>query len=433
MTRPRAHEPAVEQSVLSRIAAFWLLGAIQLLLLFAASAPSPLYPVYQAEWGFSATTVTVVFALYAIALLLALLVVGALSDHVGRRPVLVVALILEAGSMTMFITAGGVSTLLLARALQGLATGAATGAITAGLVDLQPKHSPRLGATVNGVATTLGLAAGALGSGLLVQYAPAPTTLIFVLLTAAFAVTTVGVFLMPETSERRPGALASLRPTMSIPPRVRPHFAISAPSLVALWALGGFHLSLGPALTVEVLHVHSHLATGIVISILTGMGAVGAFTPRHREPRQVLTIGSLAMIAGMATTILAVVATVPVAYLLGTAVAGFGYGASFLGAFGTIAPLATPKERAALFSTVYVVSYASFSLPAIAAGVMSTQVGLRTTATFYAAALIALAAAVLVGMAVQRRREASRDILQTPPQRTALTAGEPSSSVCIPS
>src|ERR1700760_28940 len=77
--------------------------------LFASSAaPTPLYAVYQAEWHFSAITVTIVFSAYCIAVLLALLSFGALSDYIGRRPVLVVALIVQAGGMLIFAFAGGV-------------------------------------------------------------------------------------------------------------------------------------------------------------------------------------------------------------------------------------------------------------------------------------------------------------------------------------
>ncbi|MEW2626156.1 MFS transporter [Streptomyces sp. NPDC048106] len=395
--------PARGRPFLPHAAAFWLLGAIQLLLLAAASAPSPLYPVYQAHWGFSAATTTVVFSLYAIGLLLALTVVGALSDHVGRRPVLAVSLLLETGAMAIFVTAGGVGSLLLARTLQGLATGAATGAISAGLVDLQPSHRPHLGALVNSVSSLLGLASGALGSGLLVQYAPAPTTLVFVLLGAVFAVSVVGVALMPETAARRSGALASLRPRVSVPHRARPHFVAIAPSLVALWALGGFSLSLGPALTADVLHVHDHVIAGVVIGLLTGMGAVGSLALQPREPRQALTAGSLALAVGMTLTLIGVSAGVPAAYLLGTAVAGFGWGAALLGSFRTVVPLAEAEERAGVLSTLYVVGYLAFSLPAIAAGVIATRFGLHRTADGYATILILLSVVAIALLSGRRR------------------------------
>ncbi|MGY1584641.1 MFS transporter [Streptomyces sp. MN13] len=178
---------AARRPRLSRGISFWLLGAIQLLLLFAAGAPSPLYPLYQAEWGFGPTAVTLVFALYAFGLLAALLVVGSLSDHVGRRPVLIVSLLVEIAAMVVFIEAAGLGWLLVARGIQGLATGAAMGAIGAGLVDLQPLHKPRLGPLVSGTSILLGLALGGLGAGVLVRYAPAPTMLVYLLLIAAFA------------------------------------------------------------------------------------------------------------------------------------------------------------------------------------------------------------------------------------------------------
>src|SRR5215472_14557667 len=104
---------------LPRSTAFWLLGATSLVFLFASAAPSPLYVVYQAKWGFSAITLASVFAVYALALLLALVTVGALSDHIGRRPVLLASLLVEIAAMIVFVRVGDVSWLLVARAVQG--------------------------------------------------------------------------------------------------------------------------------------------------------------------------------------------------------------------------------------------------------------------------------------------------------------------------
>jgi len=280
------------------VAAFWTLGAILLAFLFAASAPSPLYVVYQARWGFSAATLTTVFAVYALALLIALVTVGALSDYVGRRPVLAAALLVEALSMVLFIAADGVGWLLAARAVQGLATGAATGAISAYLIDLQSVRNPRLGALVNSTAPSVGLATGALGSGLLVQFAPAPTALVFAVLVVAFAAALLGVALMPETARRRPGAVASLRPRVSVPRRIRPDFLVVTPCLVATWALGGLYLSLGPSLAAGVLHIQSHLIGGLVIFALAGMGVVGSLALRDGAPRRVMVVGSVVLSRG---------------------------------------------------------------------------------------------------------------------------------------
>ena len=141
---------------LSDRGAFALLISMAISYLAGSSAPTPLYSRYQAAWGFSPITTTVVFGVYALAVLVALLVVGSLSDHIGRRPVLITASLVLAGTMVVFATADGVTALLLARVLQGLATGAALGAIGAGLLDLDRSR----GALANAVATPIGTASG---------------------------------------------------------------------------------------------------------------------------------------------------------------------------------------------------------------------------------------------------------------------------------
>src|SRR5258708_5563402 len=172
---------------LSRAASFWLLATLFAFFLFAAGAPSPLYVVYEAMWHFSSLTLTAIFGVYALALLAALLTTGRLSDHLGRRPVVLLALVVQIVSMVAFISARGVGMLFAARVLQGLGTGLATGALSAWLLDLQPPDNPRLGSLVASVAPVAGLATGALVSGLLVQYGPDPLHLVFSLLCAVYA------------------------------------------------------------------------------------------------------------------------------------------------------------------------------------------------------------------------------------------------------
>src|ERR1700735_2376468 len=165
---------------------FWGMAGVLGLLVFASSAPSPLYGVYQQHWRFSTTTLTAIFGVYALALIVTLLLVGGLSDYVGRRPVIVAALGVEIGAMSLFLAANDVGWLYGARVLQGCAVGAATSALSAALIDLQPEGSTRA-PVVNSFVPGFGLAAGALITSALVQYAPAPTRLIWALLLGAFA------------------------------------------------------------------------------------------------------------------------------------------------------------------------------------------------------------------------------------------------------
>src|SRR3954469_9586574 len=246
MSSPALTVPTTAQ--LSRTAAFWLLAATLGLLLFASSAPSPLYVVYQQEWGFSPIVLTSVFAVYAIALLASLVMAGSVSDHAGRRPTLLAALAIEMAGMLAFAAAQSVVWLFAARILQGVATGMAMGAISAALLDLQPASRPRLGALVGVAAPLSGLAAGALATGLLVQYGPDPTRLVFWLLLGGLAVAALAAPFMPETVDGAGPWRHALRPRFAVPRGLRSPFVAAIPSMAAAWALGGLILSLGPSL-----------------------------------------------------------------------------------------------------------------------------------------------------------------------------------------
>jgi MFS family permease len=388
---------------LSRPAAFGAITAIFVLFAAASSAPSPLYVVYQQQWGFSATTLTVVFAVYVLALIGSLVVVGALSDHVGRRPVLAAAIALEAVALVLFITAGDVTILLAARVAQGIATGAALTTLGATLVDLNPPHAPGRAGVVNGVAPVGGLALGALGCGALVQYAPAPTHLVFALLLLGMGAAGIVVARMPETSARRPGGLASLAPRLGVPARLRGDVYALVPILVASWALGGLYLSLGPSVAASIFGLTNHLIGGLVVTLLCGTGAVTAFALRAWPARRVLTTGAVLLTAGTALTLAGLEGHAVALAAAGTVLAGIGFGASALACFGTLARLAAPEERGELFSVAYVIAYLAFSLPAVLAGFASTYAGLHATALVYGLGVVALS---LTALAAQRVRAA---------------------------
>ncbi|BAU87949.1 major facilitator superfamily MFS_1 [Streptomyces laurentii] len=290
---------------LPRTPAFWLVTAVLLVMMFAAAAPSPLYVVYQAHWDFSAGVLTAVFAVYALFLLLALVTVGGLSDFLGRKPVILGSVLLEAVSMLLFAEAHSVGWLFAARAVQGLATGAATGALAAALVDLQPPHRPGLGAFANGAASHGGLAVGAVGAGLLVEYGPAPRILVFALLLAGLVLTALALPLIPETATRRPGALTSLTPRIRVPRQARGAFLTALPALIAVWALGGLYLSLAPSLTASVLHSTNHLVGALAIATLTAAGALGSIAMRGRPARLTLLLGCTTLAAGTLGTLAA--------------------------------------------------------------------------------------------------------------------------------
>jgi predicted MFS family arabinose efflux permease len=377
-------------------AAFFLQASITVFFLAGSAAPTPLYAFYQREWGFSPITTTVVFGVYALAVLTALLLVGSLSDHIGRRPVLLTAIAVQAATMLLFATAGNVTVLLAARVVQGLATGAAVGAVGAGLVDL---HRSR-GTLANAVAPITGTATGAIGAGLLVQYLPDPAHLVYLILFGIFLVQFAGVALMAESATLKPGALAALRPRLSVPRSVRGPVLAAIPALIAVWSLASFYGSLGPAVVGQLAGSQSAVLGGVALFVLAATGAVTVLVLRAAPPRLIMLLGMAALLAGVGITLLAVTLGSVALFLAGTAVAGAGFGAGFQGAIRTVVPLAAAHERAGVLSTLFVVSYLALGLPAVIAGyVVVHGGGLLASTREFGVAVMVLAALAIGGLA----------------------------------
>jgi len=397
MTTVADARPAVRSTRrLSRPVAFAAIAAIFVTFAAASAAPSPLYVVYQRLWGFSPTTLTVIFAVYVVGLIGSLLMLGALSDHIGRRPVLAAAIALEAVSLVLFLSAGDVTVLLVARLLQGIATGAAMTTLSAALVDLNPPHAPGRAGLINGIAPVSGLAVGALGCGALVQFAPSPTHLVWALLLAGMLLAGVVVARIPETSARRPGAAASLTPRLGVPSRLRADMAALVPIIVASWAIGGLYLSLGPSVAAGVFGLTNHLVGGLVVTLLCGTGAISSFVLRNVRTSRVLALAGSLLTIGSAISVLGVQFEDITLAAAGTVLSGIGFGASALASFGTLAVLAAPHERGELFAVALVIAYAAFSVPAVIAGLAATSAGLHATALVYGCAVAALGAAALL-------------------------------------
>jgi MFS family permease len=393
--KPTAACGATKARALPRTVAFWFVAAMTAMVPAASSAPSPLYPVYQAEFRFSSLTLTVIFAVYVFALMASLLTVGRLSDYLGRRVVLAGALIVDAGAMALFLGADGVGWLLAARIVQGLATGAAIGAVGAYLLDLQPADGSRLGSLLNSVAPTLGLGVGATATGFLVQYAPLPTRLIFAVLTALFVASTLALITLPETAQRMPGAVAALRPQIAVPTRARRAFAGAVPTIVATWALGGLILSLGGSLLGTVFAQANHAVVGVLIGLFPFSAAAAAVAARELSPPAMARIGNVVLLVGTCLFLVALGSSSIAVFLAAALLAGGGFGSAFLGALRSVSQLAEPHERASLLSAVYLVSYVAFSVPAMVGGLITTHIGLLNTSFGYGAFVALVAAGAL--------------------------------------
>lgn len=386
----------------SNRSSLWFLAVTLLSFLAASTAPTPLYHLYQEQMQFSAATLTLIFGVYALSLLAALLTVGSLSDYLGRKPVIFTAVVLNILAMLLFIHADSVAWLISARVLQGFATGMATAVLSATLLDTDRQQ----GALVNSVAPLLGMAVGALGCGVLAEFAPAPLHLTFWLLLALFALQAVYVWRLPESVSRQAGVWRSLRPTLHVPVQARATLWRVLPLNTATWALGGFYASLAPSLVRTATGSTSNLIGGATVATLTVTGALMIYLLRNQAATKALQLGASSLPTGVVLILLGVHSASLPLFFLGTLVAGCGFGAGFLGALRSLVPLALPHERAGLMSAFYVLSYLAFCLPSLLAGNLTRTFGLVITSDGYGMVLIVLALGALASMLRQRSARA---------------------------
>src|ERR1700731_2079717 len=305
-----------------------------MLIAASSSAATPLYRLYQESMHLTPLWITIVFAVYVASLLAALLTVGGLSDYVGRRPVILAALLLNAAAMVLFAEARDVGQLILARAVQGLCVGVGTTALGAAILDTNRARGPLL----NSITAFPGMTAGSLGAAALITFAPDPLHTVYEVLLGWTALMIVLLYVMPESSTRKTGALASLRPHVRVPPQSRAILARLTPANVAAWALGGLYLSLMPTVVTTAMGVASPWVGGVVVATLMLSGAVAVATFRNWPARRLIVMSTSTLGLGVAVSMIGIQQQQVAALLAGTGIAGAGFGSTFSGPLRALLP-----------------------------------------------------------------------------------------------
>lgn len=403
---------------LPKNAAFWLVTVIFGLLLFSTSAPTPLYAVYQAHWHFSPTILTIVFGVYGLGVLVALVAFGALSDRIGRRPVLAASLIAVMVSMLLFAVAHDVYWLIVARLVQGLAVGTASTAASAAVIELQPITRPGLGPLAGATAPSLGLASGSLITGVFVDFGPAPTVAIYVALFFVYVLAFVAIVFMPETAGQS-GDLSNVwRPRrISVPRELRSRFALLSIGTAATWAIGGFYLSLGPSLAAQLLHSQDRSLGGVVVFLLFGLGSFATLFLSSWTNRRAGYFGSICMVVGLLLVLYAVTEQSTPLFFAGSVILGTGWGPTYMAGFRAIAALAPPQHKAEILAAAFVVNYLFFSLPAVAAGVIATHFGLHTATLVFGVIVTCMGAVAGFGVHAAERSAAAEPQARAAPAK----------------
>jgi len=359
-----------------------------------ATLPTPIFPLYERQFGLSTAAVTVVFSTYAIAVVVTLLVAGGVSDRVGRKPVLIPGLLLSGASAVVLLTAQGTAALYIGRVLSGLSVGLFAGTATAMLVDLAPRGRREVATSIAVAANIGGLGLGNLVSGSLDEWVPHPTRTPFAVDLGLLALALAALMIAPETVRRRPSGVILRLARLRVPSEIRGLFWQAAIAGFCGFAVSGLFGAVAPSVMAQLLGVQSHVLAGLVVALLFFASAAGQVTTPRLNNHTALMAGCICLIGGLALLAAAFLLHSFAVLVLSAVVAGAGQGLTVGGGLAAVVARAAPGLRGEVASTYFVVTYVGLVIPVIGDGLATGALGLENAGLAFTAVLGALVIAV---------------------------------------
>lgn len=383
-------------------------GAVVSVLFMGSSLLTPLYQLYRTDYHLDALGLTLVYAVYVVGNLAALLFLGRLSDQLGRRPIVLAGLGLAVLSTILFLVASGTAFLFAGRIASGCAVGLGSGAATAWITESTAAEKRSLAASTMTAFNFAGLAVGPVVTGSLVQYAPWPLRLPFLVYLALIVAVAAVVLAARETLDRPQGQSIDLAPRLAVPRGKRVAFAAPAAAGFTAMAVVGYYASLGPTMLHQTVRLTNQALSGLIVAELFSVAAIAILVTRRIEPRRVLLWGLAAMPIGLAALIAAQAWSSLTMLLLGTTVSGIASALSYRGGLGAINALAPADRRAEMASAYFICCFMGNALPIIGVGALSETMGAATADRIFALALSLIALAALAATLALRRDTAPK-------------------------
>ncbi|MEO9095355.1 MAG: MFS transporter [Microbacteriaceae bacterium] len=372
--------------------------------MLGTTLPTPLYPLYEQHYHFDALMTTIIYAVYAVGVLAALLLAGAASDTVGRRPLLLIGLAASVISAVLFVTNAGLVVLFAGRVLSGISAGIFTGTATVALVELA---SPARRAQVGVLATAVnmfGLGCGPLLAGVLAAWLPAPLNLPYLANLVLLLPACGALWFLPETVRNRTGRWPRPR-RPHVPAEARAVFVPAATVAFAAFGAFGMVAAVEPTFLRTLLHLPSPALAGLIVFAMFAGSALGQLALTRLAGRAALPLGCGVLILGLALIGMGLAIESLVLLILGTIVVGLGQGITFSSGIAAISAASPADQRAETISTFFVVAYVAISIPAVLVGLASTIWDLQVAGIAFTITMGALTAAALVAVLVIRRAQ----------------------------
>jgi MFS family permease len=401
---PAAVHPAERRRHRHHSFGFWAATIAFLVNMGFSAVPTPLYVLYQHRDHFSTIMLTVVYAVYAVGVILSLFLAGHLSDWIGRKRVFVPALLINVVSAVIFLAAPSLPGLLVARVVSGVSVGLTTATATAYLAELHAgrpagQTAPRRAQTVATAANLGGIGVGPLVSGLLASFAPQPLRLPYIVFLVALVVLAVLVALSPETATA-PDPRPRYRPQrIAVPRHARRDFYAATATGLAAFAVYGIFNSLAPSFLAVTLHQTSHAVAGAVAFAAFAAGAGIQIVLSRLGLRATLRLAPWVLIPGLALLAAGMWAPSLALFVIGGIVVGAGAALAFRGGLTTAAASAPPEARAEVLAAFFLGAYIGLSVPVVALGIATQYVSARSAMLVFS---ILVAAAILAGTRMLR-------------------------------
>ena len=382
---------------------FWSIAAAYAVIQFGGAIPIPLYGLWRHKFPFSNGTLTFIFAIYVLGTLLALLLLAPLSDQLGRRPLLLLALGFAGAGTVLFLFADSVGWLLAARFVSGLSAGITTATATAALHELQPESRVKFASLTATAMNTGGLGAGTLFAGVIAAYAHDPVRLVFWIYLATVAAALLGVSTVAETVRRQ--ERVSWRPRgLGLPGARRGTFWLAGAAAFAVFSQLGLYSSLVPSFLAGSLHEHNLAVAGTVSAAIFLVATATQLSFHRVTPGRAINAGLALLLAGLALIELGLWTGDLGVLLVGTLGGGLAVGFAFMGAAATVDLLASPERRGQVLATFFCCAYAGLSCPALAVGIATDSVSVTSATLACAVAIGVISIATMIPFLTGRAR-----------------------------